>query len=111
MKTDLMCRMSSDCTFNFNAEHNGVQCIESTKTEDRGTESQFWFTRQMLRDIYGVKSEYTITNHVDVLLKHGFITVAKNLATVQMANSVGAVNRTTLYDLKVFNYLAISRGL
>ena len=33
--------------------------------------------------------------------------MAKNLATVQMVNSVGAVNRTTLYDLKVFNYLAM----
>ena len=107
MERELMCLTNEDCLFNFNAEHNGVQCIESTRPEDRETENQYWFTRQMLREIYGVKSEDTITNHVEVLLKRGVITVAKNLVTVQMANSVGAINKTTLYNLTVFNYLAM----
>ena len=34
-------------------------------------------------------------------------TVTKFLVTVKIANSVGAVNETTLYDLKVFNYLVM----
>lgn len=93
--------------FNFNAEHNGEACIESLKPEDRGTERQFRFTRALLCTLLGVKSEDTITNHVDKLLKREVITVAKNLATVRIINSVGAVNETTLYDLKVFNYLVM----
>ena len=54
-----------------------------------------------------VSREDTITNHVDKLLKRGAVTVTKNLVTVKIANSVGAVNETTLYDLKVFNYLVM----
>lgn len=93
--------------FNFSSTHNDIQCIESMKPEDTGTEHQFWFTRQMLREIFGVKSEDTITNHVEALINRGVVTVAKNLATVRITNTVGAVNKTTIYDLKVFNFLAM----
>ena len=34
--------------FNFNAEHNGVQCIESLDLKNKGTERQYWFTVAML---------------------------------------------------------------
>ena len=39
-----------------------------------------------------VKSENTITNHVDKLLERGAVTVTKNLVTVEIGNSVGAGN-------------------
>ena len=89
------------------AVHNGEACIESLDPKDRGTERQFRFTRALLCTLLGVKSEDTITNHVDKLLKRGAVTVTKNLVTVKIANSVGAVNETTLYDLKVLNYLVM----
>lgn len=75
--------------------------------KDRGTERQFRFTRALLCTLLDVKKEDTITNHVDKLLERGVLTVTKNLVTVKITNSVGAVNETTLYDLKVFNYLVM----
>ena len=54
MQTSLV--LSGSSVFNFNAEHNGVTCIVSTRPEDQGTEQQVWFTRQMLCEIYGIKS-------------------------------------------------------
>lgn len=93
---------------NFNAEHNGIQCIESLKPEDKGTEHQFWFTRQMLRDIFGVKSADTITNHVEALINRDVVTETKNLVSVTLPDSLGReCIKTTLYDLKVFNYLVM----
>ena len=93
--------------FDFNAVHNGEACIESLDPKDRGTERQFRFTRALLCTLLGVKKEDTITNHVDKLLERGAVTVTKNLVTVKIANSVGAVNETTLYDLTVFNHLVM----
>ena len=93
--------------FDFNAEHNGEHCIASLDPKDRGTERQFRFTRALLCTLLGVKKEDTITNHVDKLLERGAVTVTKNLVTVKIANSVGAVNETTLYDLTVFNHLVM----
>ena len=77
--------------FDFHAVHNGEACIESLNPKDRGTERQFRFTRALLCTLLGVKSENTITNHVDKLLERGAVTVIKNLVTVKIANSVGAV--------------------
>ena len=65
--------------FDFNAEHNGEACIASLDPKDRGTERQFRFTRALLCTLLGVKSEDTITNHVDKLLKRGVIDNTKNL--------------------------------
>ena len=93
--------------FDFNAVHNGEACIASLDPKDRGTERQFRFTRALLCTLLGVKKEDTITNHVDKLLERGAVTVTKNLVTVKLANSVGAVNETTLYDLTVFNHLVM----
>lgn len=106
MQTSLV--LSSSSIFNFNAEHNGVQCIQSLKPEDQGTEHQVWFTRQMLCEIYGIKSLNTIDNHVESLIKRGVVTDVKNLTSVMMQDSIGReCVKTTLYDLKVFNYLAM----
>ena len=93
--------------FDFNAVHNGEHCIASLDPKDRGTERQFRFTRALLCTLLGVKSEDTVTAHVDKLLKRGAVTVTRNLVTVKIANSVGAVNETTLYDLTVFNHLVM----
>ena len=104
---DSIVSSNSQELFDFNAVHNGEHCIASLDPKDRGTERQFRFTRALLCTLLGVKKEDTITNHVDKLLERGVVTVAKNLVTVKIANSVGAVNETTLYDLKVFNYLVM----
>lgn len=99
--------VSSNPLFDFDAEHNGEACIESLRPEDRGTERQYWFTRALLCTLLGVKSVNTIDNHVEALIKRGVVTVVKNLTTVKLSNSAGAINDTILYDLKVFNYLVM----
>ena len=104
---DTVVSSNSQALFDFNAVHNGEACIESLDPKDRGTERQFRFTRALLCTLLGVKSENTITNHVDALISRGVVTVVKNLTTVKLSNSAGAINETTLYDLKVFNYLVM----
>ena len=94
--------------FNFHAVHNGEVCIESLDPKDRGTERQFRFTRALLCTLLGVKSEDTITNHVDKLLKRGVVTETKNLVSVMLPDSLGrGCIKTTLYDLTVFNHLVM----
>ena len=92
--------------FDFHAVHNGEACIESLDPKDRGTERQFRFTRALLCTLLGVKSEDTITNHVDKLLKRGVIDNTKNLVLLRSEHG----RETTLYDLKVFNYLVKSEN-
>lgn len=107
MENSLVCS-ASHSLFNFNSEHNGVQCIESLDPKDKWTERQFWFTRALLCTLLGVKSEDTITNHVDKLLKRGVVTETRNLVSVMLSDSLGReCIKTTLYDLKVFNYLVM----
>ena len=98
----------SEQLFDFNAEHNGEACIESLDPKDRGTERRFRFTRALLCTLLGVKSEDTIKNHVDKLLKRGVVTETRNLVSVMLPDSLGReCIKTTLYDLKVFNYLVM----
>ena len=94
---------SANQLFDFNAIHNGEACIASLDPKDRGTERQFRFTRALLCTLLGVKSEDTITNHVDKLLKRGVIDNTKNLVLLRSEHG----RETTLYDLKVFNYLVM----
>ena len=89
--------------FDFHAVHNGEACIESLDPKDRGTERQFRFTRALLCTLLGVKSEDTITNHVDKLVKRGVIDNTKNLVLLRSEHG----RETTLYELKVFNYLVM----
>ena len=77
--------------FDFHAEHNGEACIESLDPKDRGTERRFRFTRALLCTLLGVKSEDTITNHVDKLLKRGAIEVTKNLVTLKIPTNSGVL--------------------
>lgn len=93
-------------SFDFKAMHNGVQCIASMNPDDVGTERQFLFTRQMLREIFDVKSDNTITNHVEALINRGVVEVVKNLTTLEIPTNSG-IQKSTLYDLKVFNYLVM----
>ena len=103
---DSVVSSNSQELFDFHAVHNGESCIASLDPEDRGTERQFRFTRALLCTLLGVKSQDTITNHVDKLLQRGVIEVTKNLVTLKIPSQSG-VQETTLYDLKVFNYLVM----
>ena len=70
---DSIVSSNSQELFDFNAEHNGEACIASLDPKDRGTERQFRFTRALLCTLLGVKSEDTITNHVQALINRGVI--------------------------------------
>ena len=97
--------VSSNPLFDFDAEHNGEACIESLRPEDRGTEHQFWFTRQMLAKCFDIHRD-SVTNHVEALVKRGVLEVTKNIVTSEIPTNSG-IQQTTLYDLKVFNYLVM----
>ena len=86
--------------------HNDIQCIESLDPNDKGTSRQYWFSANMLANIFDISKD-TVRNNVNFLIKWGELTVAKNLATVKMSSGSGAVNDTTLYDLQLFNKLAM----
>lgn len=104
MNTSLV---SSSSVFKFDAEHNGVPCIASIRPEDQGTEHQFWFTRKMLSKIFDVGRD-TINRHVESLIIRGAVTDTQNCVSVMLPDSFGReCVKTTLYDLKVFNYLVM----
>ena len=86
--------------------HNDSQCIESLDPNDKGTSRQYWFSANMLANIFDIALN-TVKNNVDFLVKWGEVTIVKNLTIVKMQNSAGAVKDTTLYDLQVFNKLAM----
>ena len=92
--------------FDFNAVHNGEACIESLDPKDRGTERRFRFTRALLCTLLGVKSDNTISNHIEALIKRGVIEVVKNLTTLKIPTN-GGMQETVLYDLTVFNHLVM----
>lgn len=86
--------------------HNDVQCIESLDPNDKGTSRQYWFSASMLANIFDITRQ-AVKNNIDFLEKWGEVTMVKNFTIVQTQNSVGAVKDTTLYDLQVFNKLAM----
>ena len=90
----------------INSMHHDIQCIESLDPKDKGTSRQYWFSASMLADIFGI-SRQSVNQNIEFLKKWKEITVAKNFATVKMQNSAGAMNETQLYDLTVFNKLAM----
>ena len=105
---DSIVSSNSQELFDFHAVHNGESCIASLDPKDRGTERQFRFTRALLCTLLGVKSEDTITAHVDKLLKRGVVTETRNLVSVMLPDSLGReCIKTTLYDLTVFNHLVM----
>ena len=86
--------------------HNDIQCIESLDPNNKGTSRQYWFTASMLANIFDISFK-TVKNNVDFLIKWGEVTDCKNLQSVQMQNNSGAISDLTLYDLQVFNKLAM----
>ena len=101
-------KTDTNSLFDFHAVHNGEACIESLDPKDRGTERQFRFTRALLCTLLGVKSVNTIDSHVEALMKRGVVTDVRNLTSVMLPDSLGReCIKTTLYDLKVFNYLVM----
>ena len=105
---DSVVSSNSQELFDFNAIHNGEHCIASLDPKDRGTERQFRFTRALLCTLLGVKSENTITNHIDALINRGVVNDVKNLTSLNIKNENGnGAVKTTLYDLTVFNHLVM----
>lgn len=103
-----MCLTNEDCLFNFNAEHNGVQCIESTRPEDRGTESQYWFTAKMLATIFECSYD-TIKRRIDTLVKTGDIVDTQICGSTKIPDVLGRIiQETTLYNLTVLNKLGMT---
>ena len=103
---DSIVSSNSQELFDFNATHNGEACIESLDPKDRGTERQFRFTRALLCTLLGVKSDNTISNHIEAFIKRGVIEVVKNLTTLKIPTN-GGMQETVLYDLTVFNHLVM----
>ena len=89
--------------FDFNAEHNGVQCIESLKPEDRGTERQYWFSVKFLYEAFEV-TDKTIRNKLERLEKLGEISNC-NFLQLLLPDTC---KPSTLYDLTVMNKLAMT---
>lgn len=99
--------MSNDLTlFDFNAEHNGVQCIASLRPEDRGTERQFWFTAKMLCEIFEIARK-TLEDNIQSLSDDGEFSMAKFRHTEKVPASDGKLYDTTIYNLEVLNKLGM----
>lgn len=93
-------------SFDFHAQHNGVDCIASLNQKDRGTERQFRFTAAMLAAIYSCKAD-TIRSRVETLVNTGDLS-AQNFGQTKCPDSRGSLHETTLYDLTVFNKLGMT---
>ena len=90
----------------INSMHHDIQCIESLDPKDKGTSRQFWFSASMLAEIFGI-SRQSVNQNIEFLKKWKEITMPQNCGIVKLQNNVGAVNETQLYDLTVFNKLAM----
>ena len=95
--------VSSNPLFDFKAEHNGVQCIESLKPEDRWTERQYWFSVKFLYEAFEV-TDKTIRNKLEKLEKLGEISNC-NFLQLLLPDTC---KPSTLYDLTVMNKLAMT---
>ena len=92
-------------SLNLNAEHNGVQCIESLKPEDKGTERQFWFTAKMLCKIFDV-AERTLRDNVESLIDDGEIAYC-GISQYAIPGGNQRLYETTIYNLEVLNKLGM----
>lgn len=92
--------------FDFNAEHNGVMCIESLKLEDKGTECQFWFTSKMLCEIFNVAKQ-TLNDNIESLVNDGEISCPNFRTTEKVPASDGKRYETIIYNLEVLNKLGM----
>ena len=99
-------KMNKNELFNFEADHNGVKCIESLKEEDKGTERQYWFTVKMLTEIFD-ENRKTIENNVKSLCDDGEFSSVKCYHTEKVPASDGKFYSTSLYNLEVLNKLGM----
>ena len=91
----------------INSSHHDIQCIESLDPKDKGTSRQFWFSASMLAEIFGI-SRQAVNQNVEFLKKWKEIQSAKNFADWKMTYGDSNLTRdVTLYDLTVFNKLAM----
>lgn len=101
-------KVSDASLFDFTAKHNGVQCIESLKPEDKGTERQFWFSARMLATVFDCADPKTIRSRVETLVNTGDLDEGRSLLSSQMPYSNGSVHDIVLYNLTVLNKLAMT---
>lgn len=102
MNTSLI---SSSSAFIFDAEHNGVPCIASTRPEDQGTNRQFWFTVKMLCEIFEVAKQ-TLTDNLESLVKDGEVAeYEKTYCAIPGGNQ--RFYETAIYNLEVLNKLGM----
>ena len=92
--------------FNFSAEHNGIQCIESRDPKDRGTDRQFWFTVAMMCAIFGV-AERTLRFNIQSLIDDGELVSAISCRDAKILDLSGVPHKTTIYNLEVLNKLGM----
>lgn len=94
--------------FDFNAEHNGVTCIASLSQEDQGTARQYRFTASMLSECFNASVD-TIRRRIETLINTGDLNETQNFVSLNVPNKNGnGAVKTTLYDLDVFNKLAMT---
>lgn len=94
--------------FDFEAMHNGVRCIESLASEDRGTARQYRFTARGLAELFECKFD-TIQSRIKALVDSGDLNDSKNLESLNVRNDKGnGAVKTTIYDLDVFNKVAMT---
>lgn len=87
--------------------HNDIQCIESLDPNDKGTSRQYWFSANMLANIFDI-TDKTVRNNIEFLMKWGEVQSGKNLLDWKMSYENSNLTRdVTLYDLQVFNKLAM----
>lgn len=89
--------------FDFEAMHNGVRCIESLASEDRGTSRQYLFTARGLAELFECGVD-TIRRRIETLENTGDLEENANLRFTLD----GSCKPTTLYNLDVFNKVAMT---
>lgn len=96
------------CQFDLEAMHNGIKCVLSRLEEDQGTARQYRFTANMLSDMFSVGVD-TIRRRVEILINTGDINETQNCDSLNIRNENGnGAVKTTIYDLNVFNKLAMT---
>ena len=92
--------------FDFNARHNGEECIASLDPKDT-RENKFWFTVAMLVAIYN-ESDKTIRNNIEELAQEGELGDCKIFQRrINIEDSCGVPHPTTIYNLEVLNKLGM----
>ena len=84
--------------------HNDIQCIESLDPNDKGTSRQYWFSANMLANIFDITRQ-AVKNNIDFLEKWGEVTMVKNFTIVQMQNNSVARFLATvqIYSCQIFD--------